>query len=468
MKEKSVLKATFWYLICDFILRGMAFLTMPVFTRIMTVGQIGDFSILTSWISLFSVTVTLNLTSTVIIAKFDVGDKYDQYISSIAVLGGLAVMAVWVMVLPYSNMISQLLGMPQYAFQIMCFYLMFCQSSGLLLGKYRANIEYKRSVVLSLGTTLITTVGSLMCTIFFYDALKGRIYGFYIPSIIINAVVMAVIVSKGRSFKWEYCRYALSISLPLVIHNLAGNIMHSSDRIMIGKICSSEDAGIYGVAYTCAMFANILRNSLNTAWNPWIFSKINEGKETDIKKVSFVYLFLFFILCAGIILITPEILFVLGGEKYLEAKDVVPPVVTAYMFSMVYSLYGGIEQYYKKQKYFAVVATICALVNIGLNYLLLPVFGYIAAAYTTLISTGLECFMHFLNVKRMGYHKIYSTGFNLGILGAMLLFDMVSFILYRSDIVRWISILLCICVIALIAVKRKNEVRNFVMILKRN
>lgn len=459
-KSKGVVKATFWYLVCDFILRGMSFITMPIFTRMMTPGQIGDFSILTTWISLFSVTITLNLSTSVIIAKIDYKNEYDQYISSVTILGTISSMLFYAIILPLSKTFANLFGLSEYALHIMCIYLIFCQSTNILLGKYRAQVEYKKSVAISLGSSLVITIVSVICTLIFPDALKGRIYGTYLTYVLINAVFFLLIILRGKTFQLCHCNYALSISLPLVIHNLAGNIMHSSDRIMIGKMCSSEEAGIYGVAYTCAMFANILRNSMNTAWNPWIYEKISCGREKDIKRVSYIYLSVFFILCSGIILSAPEILMVLGGETYLLAKDVVPPVVTAYMFSMVYSLYGGIEQYYKKQKKFAIIASLCAVVNIGLNFMLIPIFGYITAAYTTLISSALECFFHYKNVKKMGFQEIYNTKFNFCLLIGMFLFNIVSFALYRANFLRYLSILIYLLTAIIIVIRRKDYIQT--------
>lgn len=434
---KSAFKATIWYLICDFVTRGISFITMPIFTRMMTTGEIGSYSIMTSWISILSVVITLNLIQSVFLAKYDYKDDYQGFISTVATLGLMSAAICYVVIFPFREQIAGFLGMEVYAVDIMAIHLMFCQMSGVLLAKYRANLEYKKSVALTLGTTIIVTISAILCTLNFRDALKGRIYGTYVPTIIINILLFIFLLYHRKSFKKAYCKYALTICLPLIIHNLAGNIIHSSDRVMIGKLCSDEDAGLYGVAYTCAMFANMLRNSMNIAWNPWVFDKINENKVKEIKKASYIYLLAFFVLCIGIIVLAPEVLYILGGKPYQMAVYVVPPVVASYMFSMVYSLYAGIEQYYKKQKYFAFVATICAILNIVLNYIFIPIYGYIAAAYTTLASTALECLLHYLNVRKMGMTKIYNTKYNLGILFIMLCVSIISVALYRNAVIRY-------------------------------
>ena len=439
-KTGSACKATIWYIMCDCITRGISFITMPIFTRMMTKGEIGSYSILTSWISILSVVVTLNLIQSVFLAKYDYAENYEGFISTISILGMISAIVCYIVIFPIRFQIADLLGIEVYALDIMAVHLIFYQMTGILLAKYRVQFEYKKSVALSLGSTAIITLSGVVCTIIFQDSLKGRVYGTYIPAIIINLIIYIFFLYRRKSFKIEYCKYALAICMPLIIHNLAGNLMHSSDRVMIGKLCSDEEAGLYGVAYACAMTANILRNSMTIAWNPWVFDKLNVRKEKEIKKASYVYLIAFLVLCIGIIVLAPEALLILGGEEYKSAVYVIPPVVAAYMFSMVYSLYAGIEHYYKRQKYFAVVATICAVLNIVLNYIFIPVYGYIAAAYTTLASTALECFLHYLNVSRMGMTKIYNTKYNILILAVTIGISAISTIIYDNNVLRYFII----------------------------
>lgn len=460
MKKKestssSALKATIWYLICDFFLKGISFITMPIFTRILTPGEIGKYSVLTSWISIFSVVVTLNLVQSVFLAKFDYKEYYQEFVSTVTILGMLAAGLVYIVCISFRAEVASFLGIDLYAFDVMMMYLIFCQISSILIAKYRANFEYKKSIIVSISSAIIVTAVAIVCTFFSQDALKGRIYGTYISHILINIVLFTIIYKRG-AFKWEYCKYAMAICTPLIIHNLAGNVMHSSDRVMIGKLCSDEEAGLYGVAYTCAMFANILRNSMNTAWNPWVYEKIN-GNETDkIRKASYLYLVAFLVLCMGIIILAPEILYILGGSQYQQAKYVVPPVVTAYMFSMVYSLYAGIEQYYKKQKNFALISIICALLNVVLNFILIPRYGYIAAAYTTLASTALECFLHYVSVRKMKMHHIYNGKFNIVILSLMVALSSLSIAVYQNTAVRYLIVCAGMIAVLIIGILKRH------------
>ncbi len=147
----------------------------------------------------------------------------------------------------------------------------------------------------------------------------------------------------------------------------------------------------------------------------------------------------------------------MGGTAYMEAIYVVPPVVIAYAFQVVYSLYVNIEFFSKKQKYIALGTTIAAIVNIVLNIVFIPIFGYLAAAYTTLAGYILLFFIHFYFVNKMKKTEWYDTKFNLIFLSGSLLLLPLSIVLYRFYIIRiGIILILGICIFFIAFLLRKK------------
>ena len=185
------------------------------------------------------------------------------------------------------------------------------------------------------------------------------------------------------------------------------------------------------------MFVDILRNSLNSAWDPWVFERLNGNRTEDIQGYTKYYLLFFISLCIYVMLFAPELLLIFGGKAYLEAKYVIPPVVLGYIFCMIYSLFSCLERYAKQQKIFAVITFICAVANIVLNFLLIPVFGYIAAAYTTLFSYILSSLLHFLNARKIGLAGIYDLKMILKIIGYSVLLSALVLFSYTSLLLRY-------------------------------
>ena len=147
------------------------------------------------------------------------------------------------------------------------------------------------------------------------------------------------------------------------------------------------------------------------------------------------------------LLIGPEIILLMGGNKYIEAINVLPPVVVGFVFQFIYSLYVNIEFYHKKQKDIAFATIIAAVINIGLNAFFIPKYGYVAAAYTTLAGYIVLFIIHFYNVHRLGKTSWYDTRFNFLCCTIALLLLFVISLIYRYRMVR-IGIFTCILAIS--------------------
>lgn len=411
MSDSKYLKAGIWYTISSFLIKSISFITTPIFTRILTKNEIGIFSVTTTWISILSVILSLNLYDTVILAMYDYKDEkqFKEYLSTITILGTATSAIFYAVVIMFQTQFSKFIGIPIYALHLVMIYVIFYPCTLILLSKYRVEMKYGKAVGVSLISSISSAVISVICVCSWEDGLKGRFVGTYLPAIIINIILFFLLVLQGKSFKLPYCKYALPLALPMVFHYLSGTVMSVSDRIMIQKMCSNEEVSLYTLAYTCAMFVDIIRNSLNSAWDPWVFERLNNGKENIIQKYTQYYLIFFIIICIDLMLFAPEILLILGGSDYIEAKYVIPPVILSYIFCMIYSLYSCLERYAKQQKWFAIFTFICAVVNLILNIIFIPIFGYLAAAYTTLISYILSSVLHYRHTRSIGLSVIYNN-----------------------------------------------------------
>ena len=103
----------------------------------------------------------------------------------------------------------------------------------------------------------------------------------------------------------------------------------------------------------------------------------------------------------ALILIAPEVVKILANESYWEGISIIPPVVLANYVIFAYSLYVNIEHYYKKTPYITVNTIIAAASNIVLNFIFIPRYGYIAAAYTTLASYFISFVLHTRYAKKL-------------------------------------------------------------------
>ena len=446
--NKKALKSGIWYTIANFMARGVAFITTPIFTRLMAKADVGNYSNFASWLAILTSVITLDLYTSVTLAKFEFKEKINEYISSVLMLGSIVTAACFLFSLPFKGFISERLNLNDLEFYLLFLVPLVSPSLHMLQIKNRLEYKYKLSVSLSLGSTILAAFFGVLCVHFFQNKLTGRLVGNYTPLIILYVILYGYFLSKSHHISTEYWKYGLKISLPLIVHVLSGHLLSSSDRIMITSMCGSEYNALYTVAYTCSMVVSILWTSMNMAWSPWAFEQMDNANYKALKKASRPYLLFFGFVVFCFLLIAPDLLYIMGGKGYASAVWVIPPVMVAFVFQFVYSLYVNIETFNKKQKYIALGTSIAAVLNIVLNYLFIPVYGYVAAAYTTLVGYAVLFLIHFLLVSRMGMGHWYDTRFNIAfVLGFLILMIGVQF-LYLNNMIRYIIIAVLLAVSA--------------------
>ena len=455
----KALKSGVWYTFGNFLTKGIVFLTSPIFNRLMTKADIGDFSNFNSWLPILLVIFSFDLYTSVAVARFDYKDNLDDYIASNLLLGTMLSAVFSGILYFFRHFFMNLLGINEIEIWIIIAYCLVYPATQMIQVKHRITYKYKFVVFISLVSSALPTLISLLCVFIlrqYSKALEGRLLGFYTPIVIINLIIYIYLLSGKKKIKTEYWKYALMISAPLVIHVLSNNLLNSCDKIMIKKICGSTDLGMYSVAYSCGFVVNILWASINTAWSPWAFEQMDEQKYHLLRKGSKYILVGFGILVALIMLLGPEVLWLMGDSPYKEARGVIPPVMAGYAVQAIYTFYVNIETFSKKQKNIALSTLIAAIINVVLNWIFIRKFGYIAAAYTTLIGYLTLFVMHFAVVKFMKKSKWYDTFFNVSFIMFFILYMFVCLILYRYSIIRIAMIsVLCLTILVLIIKERK-------------
>lgn len=458
-KVASVAKIGIIYTISNIVVRGMVFLSTPIFTRLLTQKEYGDFSNISSWANIISIIATMQLYVSIVRAKYDYSEEIDKYLSSILVLGNLITLIWWGIVECNLSFFESFLDMDRIFIRIIFIYALFAPAMQILTYKNRIYSRYKMVICFTWVTLLLSTGGSVILVVLMNNHLLGRTLGNYITIVAVDIALWIYILLKGRCISPRYWKYALIFSVPLIPHELAGLLLVSSDRIIIKRLCGSEDAALYSLAYTISTIASVLLTSLNQAWQPWMYDKLEEGKTNDIYKFSIPYTLVFAAGCIGIMLIGPEIVLIFGGKAYVEAKLVIPPVCFSIMLQFVYTLYANIEFYEKKTGWISSATLIASVVNIVLNFMMIPIFGYVAAAYTTVAGFALMVLFHYSVVKfKTEYIGIYSFKKLFAIMIAVMLAMVISLVLYHYNVVRYIAVTVYALTILLIGLRNKSSV----------
>ncbi len=463
---KKAVKAGFWYTVANFVTKGAIFLTAPFFNRMMVKADLGAYSNIASWVTLLAVLLSMDFVSSLVVARFDYKEEFRKYISSTLLYGTAITLVCYIIAALNMDVVASFLEMPPYAVHLM--FIFICVNPGLLMYQYscRFDYNYKGVIISSLGTLAVSTLCALACTYFSENKLFGRTIGYYGPSIVISLVFYIYLLIKGKGFSMKYFGYAFKICFPMIWHALAGHALSQGDRIVITKTIGTEANAMYSIAYTCAMVLLVLWSAMNTAWAPWATEQMNAGTVEKMKKASYPYVGIFVFVSVYALLLGPELILIFGGPSFLEAKPVLPPVIVGYIFQMVYSLYVNAEFYHKKQTQIAAATIMAAAINIGLNIIFVPIYGYVAAAYTTLFGYICMAVFHFFTVKKMGKLDWFDNKFQWAVaLGSLLLIPLCLF-LYEMTIVRWVLIGIFTVAFIVALVKYRKRVLKVIKLIK--
>lgn len=403
-------KVVFWFTFVGFLQRGISLLTTPIFTRVLSTEEYGIFNVFTAWMSTFAIIVTLNLHSGVINNAFT-KTKYshEKIVSTFQSLSLITSLVFFVLSLIFQKQLAILLNIPEILvfFLFLGFLFMEPYQNWLIYKRYQ--YDYKVSLVFTCIISLLTPIVSLISLLFFRDY-RGevRVISYVIVNTIIPGLIFYVInYKKDRTF---YCKdlwnYAISFNLPLIPHYLSETILNQTDKIMINAYFGTSQTAIYSVANSAASIIQLFTSALNIAFVPWQYQKLKDQNYDTLAKAAYFVLIALATILLVMILFAPEVIMVLADSSYNDAIFLIPTLAASVFFNYMYQIFSRFEMYYERKIYTVIATFVAMVVNIGLNMLLMPIMGYIAAGYSTLIAHIIFCIMHFIFYKKVCHEFI--------------------------------------------------------------
>lgn len=451
MKNKLI-KSSVWYTISNFLLNSVSIITTPIFTRVLSLEEYGLFNNFLSIYSILSVVITLNLQSTLIRARYDFENDKKSYTTNLIYISFFVTFFCIIISNCFFKYIEQYLAIDRFMMNMMFITFLFLPAINIFQVWQRIDFQYKKSVLISFLISIGNVALSLLLVFIMDNKLYGRILGTLLPTIFIGMIITFYYFHNSRTFNSLYIKYALKICLPYIPHLLSLNVLNALDKMMITKMCGEEFNALYSIAVSCGLIVTILINALNSSFSPWLGDQLHYKNYSKIRKVSYIYIFIFVIFAIANMLFAPEILLILGGESYIDAITLIPVIVAGGVCQLLYTMYVNIEQFEKRTIGMAIASCIAALLNFVLNFICINCFGYQAAAYTTFLSYLFLLIFHFLLVKRINLTFVYDTRYIICVIGFIVIFMLISQILYKLILIRLIFIMIFFLLIAFLFV----------------
>lgn len=198
----------------------------------------------------------------------------------------------------------------------------------------------------------------------------------------------------------------MAYTLPIVGLNLASTVLAISDRYLIEAYLSSYELGIYSVSYAIAEGGiRLVANTFLVAAEPVIFNSwVKNGPETTFNLIERLFRYYFLLATpalVGLSLLRQSVVTLFSTPEYAVGSAVVIYVGIALFLHGYSRIVGTVFDATKRTMIPFVTFVIAGLFNIVLNLILLPRFGYMAAAWTTGASYGLLLVLNIYAVRRI-------------------------------------------------------------------
>ncbi|WP_289068329.1 lipopolysaccharide biosynthesis protein [uncultured Bifidobacterium sp.] len=397
-------KSVLWYTAAMVIQNGVLFLFTPVYTRILPDEQYGMFSVYQSWQQVVSIVSVVAMDRCVTVGFMKYEGNRRGFLSSLQALMTLTVLCCAVLVCLFHGPITHLIGLPLPIVLAMLAVSLMNNTLANWTWLQRYEYHYRRLAFVTVGCTAAIQIVSTVAIMLFPAVDGGTVLIMSSTAIrvgLYGIIYIAVFAAGRRLFDREYWRFSFSYSLAVVPHALSQIILNSSARILIDKLCGRAEAAYYGVTYSAAMVLNIIMTSVSSAIQPWFFERIRARDYRNIRRKTNVFLLMAAGFAVAVSLFAPEILAILAPVSYRSALGTFPPTAAGIFFNCMYLCFANFESYYEKPFYFSIATATGAIANVALNLICIPLFGFVAAGYTTMICYMLFAFMHYRFMRRI-------------------------------------------------------------------
>lgn len=409
MKTSRQVKATAAFTIASLVTQGLNLLATPIYVRYMSTEEIGAVSNFNSWVTILGIIINMMLYgNSYIVAMNEYPDKRDRYSSVALFTSTISTIIAFTIYLIFRRSLGSLFGMNMLLVVIMFLGFLFHPATNMWMTRQRYEYKYIAVLIISSLQAVLSTSISIIAVIntdkIGISAPEARIVFTNGVTILIGFFFALYIMIKGRCFfDRTFGRFILKVNTPTIIQALSKTVLDISDRLMIASIIGQTALGIYGTIYSFASLLSILWNALNTAVLPNMFECMNniDNEKAHLKKIIMHIVLIYSIISICFTLIIPELLTIFTSGDYVKEVNLAAPIICGCYLTSLYSIMGNVLLYNKKTSSIAWATGIAAIMNVGLNAIFIKIFGYYAAAYTTLIGFIILSFCLYISIRRL-------------------------------------------------------------------
>jgi O-antigen/teichoic acid export membrane protein len=402
---RSLVKHSGIYSIGNILSRSIGIILIPVYTSVITIAEFGIYAIFEAIIFFAESIFHFGLPNALF--KWLNKDEFKNHSKDILFTTLLAMF-----------LISLILILPVYFLKTNISYL-FSDSaelqysilvSAMIVGVKIINrislsfIRFKEKsiffVIVNVGHFFIQLLSTIYFVIYLELGVLGILLGILCGELFAVILQIPFLLNNIRlKFRYNEIYKMFKFGFPLAFSDIASKILMISDRLILGALTNMGIVGIYSLGYK---FANLLYTLIGQAFNnsyiPFAWKKLNDpdAKEFYSKSLTYFTLIMFWtglfiaVFSKGIIHLFAK------DPSYWDAYKIIPIIILAKAIRSQFIILKMGFQFTNRTKMVAYIISLCTALHLSLNFLLIPIFSMMGAAYATLIA--------FLCITISGYY----------------------------------------------------------------
>jgi len=385
-RNKYLMKNTIIFAISNFATKLISFFLLPLYTGILSKEEYGTVDLLFTICTVLFPIITFNINEAILRFSMDSNANYDK-IMSIGIFSLFFATIIGLIVIPILNIFESYKDLSIYFY---LYLISICYTQVLL-----ANLKGKEQLVeFSIGN-ILNCVFIALFNILFLAILKLKMKGYFLAYILAHLITSIYALKTGnvietiKKFKFDKKLFMKMIkySIVLIPTSFMWWIMNSSDRIMVTNMIDNGANGIYAISYKFPSMLSIITSVFTQAW---IFSAVKEKNSEDkneyTSKVFNLLVEYVIIIAIGLIAGIKLLLHIFVADSYYSAWKYTPILILGYVFLTLASFISSSYNVHKDSKGFLFSGMAGAILNIILNFILIPKFKIYGAAIATAIS----------------------------------------------------------------------------------
>ncbi|SDH86884.1 Membrane protein involved in the export of O-antigen and teichoic acid [Planococcus glaciei] len=403
----------------------ITFLMLPIYTTYFTQTEFGTIDILITTISLLIPIMTVNIVEAVVRFTLDQENYDEKYVISNSVV--VVFLSIGLLGILYP-LITKIDIINEYFFY---FYVIFCLNTfHSIIKQFTRSLNFTKEFMISdIRYTLVFVVSNIIFILILSTDIKG-----YFISIIIAYLLDLFFLSRKiklssfinmKYIKIDIIKKMVLYSLPFLPNTLMWWTMSVSDRYMISYFTGLSATGLYAVATRFSSIITILSSVFFQAWQVSAIEEVkNNSRDLFYTNVFNIFFFLMVLTASAFLSLNKVIMNILVSNEFYSVWNYTGVLVIAAIFTSFSSFIGTTYVAMKKPQGALYTSLIGGILNIILNFLLIPIYGLIGACIATLISSLVLWIIRIVHTKK--YIKINYSYLTMSI-GLLLLFIQLLF-----------------------------------------